>query len=177
MFTSRRVTAVFGAIALIGALGFTGVGEGLAGPTGGAQIIVVPTTVSPGDSFEVSNDPSSPCFLGEVSGDTGGMHPHAWFTTPDESGNWSITLQVPTEGPPDPTGQPTPFPPGDYEIHAFCHAPSLPQAGEGDQGDFAYDPATITVVAGEEPPPPPPAVDPSDDEPADVVAASPQFTG
>ena len=180
MLSSKWMSAMLAASALAVVPGLTGVNDARAPRLGATQTMTVsPTTLQPGDSFVVSNDPSSPCLLGEVSGDTGGMTPGAWFTTPDASGNWSITLQVPLNGPPDPSGNPTPFPPGDYEIHAFCQAPSLPMTATGfaaGQAEFEYEPVTVTVTASSPEPPPSPSAPPAPDA-AGVVTATPTFTG
>lgn len=137
---------------------------------------VAPSTVEPGGSYVISNDPGSPCMLGQVIGDTGGVRPGAWVAEPDETGNWSVTIEVPENGSPDPMGNPTPFPVGDYEQHAFCEAPSPAASGAAiaQQADFSYDPVIVTVVAPaapEEPTPPPPA------PAAGAVTAAPTFTG
>jgi hypothetical protein len=181
MFSTKWMPTTFAVSVLAVVPGFTGTNDALAPRRGVGQTMTVsPTTLQPGDSFVVQNDPSSPCLLGEVIGDTGGMTPGAWVTTPDGSGNWSITLQVPTEGPPDPSGNPTPFPPGDYEIHAFCQAPMNGTTGAGfaarQQVDFEYDPVTVTVVPAAPEPPSTPEAPPAPDA-AGVVTATPTFTG
>lgn len=179
MISLRSVSAalVAGALAVVPALAGTaaqGYERGRAVAMGGAAttMVVEPTTLKPGDSFTISNDPSSPCFGTVVTGDTGGMIPHAWTAPLDASGNWSITLQVPTEGPPDASGNPTPFPPGEYEIHAFCEAEGEPgDVGAQQEVIFSYTPVTVTVVAAA---PPTPDAPPASEA---LVIASPRFTG
>ena len=157
--------------------GLSAAGVALAGgaPTGTMQ--VEPSSVEPGESYVVSNDPASPCLLGQVSGDTGGVRPGAWFVEPDGEGNWSVTIEVPANGPPDAMGNPTPFPPGDYEQHAFCEQPDAVDAGSAapaQQAEFAYDPVDVTVVAPAEAPTPTP--DPAPPA-AEAAAQAPVFTG
>lgn len=146
----------------------------------GGTMSVEPSTVEPGGSYVISNDPGSPCLLGEVSGDTGGIRPGAWFATPDEAGNWSVTIEVPESGPPDPMGNPTPFPPGDYEQHAFCQQPleatGIGAAGGQQQAEFSYEPVDVTVVAAAEEEPTEPTT-PSAPPAAEPTEASPDFTG
>lgn len=137
----------------------------------GGTLDVNPETVEPGDFVNVANSPGSECFGALVIGDIT-VRPGAWSTVPDESGNWDVDLQVPPNGAPDPMGNPTPFPPGEYEVHARCEA-TCPEGWEAQCGaapaeavaasdantvraaavggepvpeSFEYEPATITVV-------------------------------
>lgn len=137
---------------------------------------VEPTTVEPGGSYVISNDPGSPCMLGQVSGDTGGIRPGAWFTVPDGNGDWSVTIEVPESGPPDPMGNPTPFPEGEYEQHAFCEQPDVAGfAAFAGLVEFTYEPVTVNVVApAQEEPTTTTTTPPAAALPA---AAEPSFTG
>ena len=144
----------------------------------GGTMSVVPSTVEPGGTYVISNDPGSPCMASEVSGDTGGIRPGAWFTEPDGNGDWSVTIEVPDSGPPDAMGNPTPFPEGDYEQHAFCGEVGTGAAGfaaAGQVASFNYEPVTVSVVAQEEPTPP--TTDPPAPPAAAPTAAAPTFTG
>ena len=171
------------ALAAVLCFGATSAGVALAqGEVGvvGGSMNVEPATVAPGDSYVISNDPGSPCLLGQVSGDTGGIRPGAFFTETDEAGNWSVTIEVPASGPPDAMGNPTPFPAGDYEQHAFCEAPDPPasSAAAGQQAGFIYDPVTVTVVApAQEEPPTTTTTLPTAPPAAAPVEAQPSFTG
>ena len=166
---------------LVGAAGFSTAGVALAGvtPTSGTMN-VHPETVEPGGTYVISNDPASPCPLGEVTGDTGGIRPGAWKATMEPDGDWSVPIEVPANGPPDAMGNPTPFPEGEYEQHAFCHEPldagstsQAAAAGEQQEG-FTYDPVTVTVQAEDEG-----GVAPEQEEPpaAEPAAEAPDFTG
>lgn len=137
---------------------------------------VEPTTVEPGGSYVISNDPESPCMLGQVSGDTGGVRPGAWFTVPEGNGDWSVTIEVPESGPPDPMGNPTPFPEGEYEQHAFCEPPDAAGfAAVGGPVAFNYEPVMVNVVApAQEEPTTTTTTPPAAALPA---AAEPSFTG
>ena len=171
---------------MVGAAGITTVGVAFAGEVGPTGTMhVEPSSVEPGESYVISNDPASPCLLGQVSGDTGGVRPGAWFATPDSEGNWSVTIEVPESGPPDAMGNPTPFPEGAYEQHAFCEVPDTPPAEQAataqpaapegqQQAEFAYDPVTLTVTAPEEQEAAPEQEEPPAAEPA---AEAPTFTG
>jgi hypothetical protein len=167
-------------VAVIGA-GVSSAGVALAGVQGGVaptgSMNVEPSTVEPGDTYIISNDPGSPCMLGQVSGDTGGVRPGAWFVEPDEEGNWSVPIEVPANGPPDAMGNPTPFPAGEYEQHAFCEAPDEVEAtgaaAAAQQAEFTYAPETVTVVAAQEEEPPAPPAPPA----AEPAAEEPTFTG
>lgn len=147
----------------------------------GGTMSVEPTTVEPGGSYVISNDPGSPCMLGQVSGDTGGIRPGAWFTVPDGNGDWSVTIEVPESGPPDPMGNPTPFPEGEYEQHAFCEQPDVAgfAAVTGQQVEFTYEPVTVNVVApAQEEPTTTTTTPPAPAPPAAAAAAAePSFTG
>jgi hypothetical protein len=176
MIAIKRTMRTLMGVTLLGA-GVSVAGAAL--PQGEAIVgtmTVQPTTVAPGDSYVISNDPESPCLLGQVSGDTGGVRPGAWFVEPDENGDWSVTIEVPDSGPPDAMGNPTPFPEGPYEQHAFCEAAVPTAAGFSafarQQAEFSYEPVTVNVVAQEEPTPPPaPAPE------AEAEEAEPTFTG
>ena len=178
MISMNKRMKVLVVLPVLGA-GLSAAGVVLAGevaPTGTMQ--VEPSTVEPGGTYVISNDPESPCLLGQVSGDTGGVRPGAWFAEPDGSGNWSVTIEVPANGAPDAMGNPTPFPPGVYEQHAFCEQPTPADAGSAapaQQAEFAYDPVDVTVVAAQEEPAPPP--EPETPPAAQPAAEAPTFTG
>lgn len=173
----RTVTVLCAGVSSTG-LGIAQGEVGLGAATG--TMNVKPSTVEAGGSYVISNDPSSPCLLGEVSGDTGGVRPGAWFVEPDVSGNWSVTIDVPESGPPDAMGNPTPFPVGEYDQHALCRTPLGPagSAAAAGPGEFTYEPATVTVVApAQEEPTTPTPTTPSASPAAEAAAAEPSFTG
>jgi hypothetical protein len=171
---NKRMKGLLLVAALGAGVGSTGVALAQGPVPVGGTMGVSPATVEPGGSYVISNDPESPCTLGEVVGDTGGIRPGAWFVEPDENGDWSVTIEVPDSGPPDAMGNPTPFPAGEYEQHAFCQLPTpAGVAAAGQQQSFNYEPVIVTVVAPEEPAPPAPPAPPA----AAPTTAAPTFTG
>jgi hypothetical protein len=177
MITMNRRMRMMALGTLVGA-GISTAGVAFAGQTVTGTMHVEPTTVEPGGSYVISNDPASPCLLGQVTGDTGGVRPGAWQVEPDEQGNWEVTIEVPDSGPPDAMGNPTPFPEGDYEQHAFCEQPDAPAgaAAPAQEAEFAYDPVTVTVAAPEEEPAPEPEPEPQAPA-AEAAQEAPDFTG
>jgi hypothetical protein len=173
----RTFKVLIGATAAGGLMSLTGFGSpaSLAGGLPNQMQAVPSDDLEPGDSFVVSNLDGSEC-AGQVTGDTGGIRPGQWVATMEPDGDWAVTIQIPAGGPPGPDGQPTPFPAGDYEIHAFCEIAvgingfAAPAQIEG----FEYAPITVSIVAASErepeptPPTPPPAA---------PVDAAPTFTG
>jgi hypothetical protein len=118
------------------------------GPLPGGQMQAVPDEgLEPGDSFVVSNVEGSEC-PGQVTGDTD-IRPGQWVATMEDGGSWSATIAIPENGPPDAQGNPTPFPPGEYEVRAYCDPPELSSL-TGQQAGFVYEPITVTVVAAQE---------------------------
>ncbi|MGK2949975.1 MAG: hypothetical protein ACSLFP_15490, partial [Acidimicrobiales bacterium] len=142
----RTFKTMIGATAVAGMLSLSGFSlpASLAGepPPTAAQMQAIPSEgLEPGDSFVVSNLEGSECEGGEVTGDTGGIRPGQWVATMEVNGDWSVTIGIPENGPPTASGEDTPFPPGDYEIHAFCDlivAPNGFGAGGQVQG-FEYE--------------------------------------
>lgn len=120
-------------------------------PTGTTMQAVPDEGLEPGDSFVVSNADGSECPGGDVTGDTGGIREGAWSAEMEEDGSWAVTIVIPESGRPDAMGNPTPFPPGDYEIHAFCDYTASESAGvgapAGQTAGKTYDPVTVSVVA------------------------------
>lgn len=125
-----------------------------AGTTQQTEMQAVPAEgLEPGDSFVVSNKDGSECREGQVTGDAGGIRPGQWVATMKADGDWSVEIEIPEEGPPSASGDPTPFPAGEYEIHARCDVLQLTAAGAAapaQQAGFAYDPITVTVVPAQE---------------------------
>lgn len=131
---------------------------GMVAPTGTTQqtqMQAVPAEgLQPGDSFVVSNVDGSECRDGQVTGDAGGIRPGQWVATMKADGDWSVEIEIPEEGPPSASGDPTPFPAGEYEINARCDRLQPAAAGVAAPAqqlpDFDYDPITVTVVPAQE---------------------------
>ncbi len=132
----------------------------------GGSMVADPTTVEPGEIITVSNAEGSEC-LGPIVIGQFTARPGAWSTAPDASGDWSVELEVPPNGMPDAMGNPTPFPPGEYDIFARCEA-TCPEGWESQCGgataesngaqagairpaqsaeSFEYEPVAVEVVA------------------------------
>lgn len=156
--STRIVGAALLAVAAAGAS--VGVGAGIAGGgeiVYGGTMVADPTTVEPGKIITVTNADGSECPLDEVTGQFT-ARPGQWVAQLDtDTGDWSVELEVPPNGPPGPTGDPTPFPPGEYEIFAWCERNEAAAAAQGaapaQVDDFQYEPITVEVVAAQEGPP------------------------
>ena len=161
--SSRIVGAALVAMAAAGAS--VGVGAGVAGGgevVYGGTMVANPTTVEPGEIITVTNADGSECPLDEVTGQFT-ARPGQWVAQLDtDTGDWSVELEVPPNGPPDAMGNPTPFPPGTYDIFAWCEnsssagvesAEARSAAAPAQIDGFQYDPITIEVVAAQEGPP------------------------
>ena len=156
--SSRIVVAAL--VAMLTAGASVGVGAGVAGGgeiSYGGTMVANPTTVEPGQIITVTNAEGSECPLDEVTGQFT-ARPGQWVADLDtDTGDWSVELEVPPNGPPGPTGQPTPFPPGEYDIFAWCESEAAAAAAQGaapaQVDDFQYEPITIEVVAPQEGPP------------------------
>ncbi|HLT15538.1 MAG TPA: hypothetical protein VK007_02455 [Acidimicrobiales bacterium] len=179
----RQIARALVASGLAGLMGLAGLvapaGEPM--PTSGTMKAEPSTGLKPGDSFVVSNEDGSECPGGQVTGDSGGIRPGAWVAEMAPDGDWSVTIEIPTEGPPDAGGNPTPFPPGEYEIHAHCTyllpASVAGLAAPAQQEGFDYDPITVTIVAPEQEAPPTTEA-PAEEPPAAApTQAAPTYTG
>lgn len=173
----RTFKAMIGVTAAGAVLSVSGVNvpASLAGDAPLNQMQAVPAEgLEPGDSFVISNQDGSEC-AGEVTGDTGGIRPGQWVATMEPSGDWSVTIEIPENGPPGPSGEDTPFPAGDYELHAFCElgVATLGVGAPAQVQGFDYDPITVTIAAAQEEPEPEPTPPPA----AAPVDAAPTFTG
>jgi hypothetical protein len=155
----------------------------------GGSLVVVPDEVAPGELTTVSNAPGSECPGALVVGNIT-VRPGAWSVAPDASGNWSIDLEIPPNGQPDAMGNPTPFPPGEYEVFAhcyivcpegfepFCAEDLSTTAVSGQLSDFEYEPASLTVdAAPPDVPTDPPSSAPPEAEAAAAAAAQPTVAG
>jgi hypothetical protein len=179
------VGSALSAALLVSMPGAVGAGE----LTTRGDLVITPTTVVIGQTFQVSNadDMDSRCYGdGAVAIEQFGVYMSALFSGDDE-GDWTATIEVtPTWGL-DNGVPPTPrvTAPGTYDVVAFCFGSPVDAAGgftPAQQAPFDYNPGEVTLVAPTTPTSPTTAATPTTApapgaSPATAARISPRFTG